>query len=134
MQRAGIEGALALWSGQGVTTVSLVEGGAAGGAEGGAEGAPPVAAIELRFEAAARAFHGLYDDEHGVVYINSGISDEHPLAIVIAHELGHAFGLPHIEKGERSSLMNPGNFVTPPNGADRAALEALWGRCEPAPR
>ena len=122
-QRAGIEGAISLWRGHGVETVRVIDGVAAGSA-----------AIELRFEEAAPPFHGLYDDEAGVVYINRGIQDLTPLSIVIAHELGHAFGLPHIAFSERTSLMNPGNLVTPPNDEDRAAIEALWGRCgEPAP-
>jgi len=122
-QRAGIDGALGLWREHGVGTLSVVDGVAAG-----------PAAIELRFQEAALPFHGLYDDETGVVYINRAIEDLTPLAIVIAHELGHAFGLPHVPFAERSSLMNPGNFVTPPTDADRAAVEALWGRCgDPAP-
>lgn len=121
-QAAGIDGAIALWRAHGVRTISMIHGGTAG------EGT-----IELRFEAAAPPFYGLYDDESGVVYINRAIEDLHPLSIVIAHELGHAFGLPHVELAERDSLMNPGNRVIPPNDADQAALEALWGRCEEAP-
>ena len=118
-QRAGIEGALALWRDKGISTVRVVEGAAA-----------EAAAIELWFEAAGRPFHGLYDDETSTVYVNSAIEDPRPLSIVIAHELGHAFGLPHVETGARRSLMNPGNWVTPPTEADRAAVEALWGYCE----
>ena len=89
--------------------------------------------LRVRFEAASPPFHGLYDDETGIVYVNSAIEDLAPLSIVIAHELGHAFGLPHVEIAERDSLMNPGNLVIPPNDADRAAIEALWGRCGEAP-
>jgi hypothetical protein len=121
-QRAGIDGALALWRGEGVGTVSVIDGAAAG-----------ADAIQIRFEPAALPFHGLYDDETGTVYINSDIEDLTPLSIVIAHELGHSFGLPHVAASERPSLMNPGNFVTPPTDGDRAAIEALWGTCEDAP-
>lgn len=85
-------------------------------------------AIEVRFEPAAQSFHGLYDDEHGIVYINEAITDPHVLAIVIAHELGHAFGLPHIT--DRASLMNRGNLSLEPNDQDVAAVRALWGACE----
>lgn len=123
-QRAGIDGALALWRSHGVETVRIV-------ADGGAPGADM---IELRFERAALPFHGLYDDETSVVYVNSAIDDPSPLAIVIAHELGHAFGLPHVAAAERDSLMNPGNLVTPPTLGDRAAIEALWGPCQDATR
>jgi Zn-dependent peptidase ImmA (M78 family) len=121
-QRAGIDGALALWRGDGVATMSVVDAAAAG-----------AGTIELRFETAGLPFHGLYDDETGIVYINRAIEDLTPLSIVIAHELGHSFGLPHVDTAERRSLMNPGNFVTPPTTEDRAAIEALWGRCEEAP-
>jgi hypothetical protein len=122
VQRAGIDGALVLWRDHGAGTLSMVDGIAAG-----------TASIELRFQEAALPFHGLYDDETGVVYINRRIEDLTPLSIVIAHELGHAFGLPHVDFAERSSLMNPGNLVTPPTDADRAAVEALWGRCSDPP-
>ena len=121
-QRAGIAGALALWRADGVGTMSVVDDPAAG-----------AGAIEIRFEPAGLPFHGLYDDEAGIVYINRAIEDLTPLSIVIAHELGHSFGLPHVETAERRSLMNPGNLVTPPTAGDRAAVEALWGRCEEAP-
>jgi hypothetical protein len=122
-QRVGIDGALTLWRDHGVRRLSM----------GPGDGAVDDAAIELRFEAAAPPFHGLYDDETGVVYINRGILEPTALAIVIAHELGHSFGLPHVDAAERHSLMNPGNLVTPPTEADQAAIEALWGPCPAAP-
>jgi len=117
-QRAGIDGALALWRAHGVGTMSVID---VAAAEPGA--------IELRFQPAALPFHGLYDDQTGTIYINSAIEDLSPLSITIAHELGHSFGLPHVPAAVRSSLMNPGNLVTPPTDADRAAVEALWGDC-----
>lgn len=125
-QRAGIAGALELWRAHGVGTVSVLDGVAAG-----------TDSILLRFEPAALPFHGLYDDETGTVYINSDIEALEPLSVVIAHELGHSFGLPHVPTGERPSLMNPGNLITPPTDADQAAVMALWGPCaqpEPAAR
>lgn len=116
-QLAGIDAALASWRTRGAARVSMND----------PELAP---AIQLRFDEAARAFHGLYDDETSVVYINDAITDPAALAIVVAHELGHAFGLPHIAAAERRSLMNPGNLVTPPTEGDQRALEVLWGRCD----
>ena len=76
--------------------------------------------IEIVFEDAAAAFHGHYDDEHGVVYINARISDPHARAVVIAHELGHAFGLPHLD--DRTSVMNRGNFEIEPTADDRGLI------------
>lgn len=83
--------------------------------------------VDVQFEAAAEAFHGLYDDTTGIIYINSSISDPEVLSIVIAHEVGHAFGLAHITA--RPSVMNPGNLTIKPNVEDQAAIEALWGIC-----
>ena len=88
------------------------------------------ATLEVRFRDAAPAFHGLYDDEQGLIYINRDIVDEPTLAIVIAHELGHAFGLVHVS--DRASVMNAGNLSVTPTDADRDALATLWGSCEAA--
>lgn len=115
VQTEGIDDALALWRARGVPYL----------------GELGDSAIEIRFEPAALSFHGLYDDERGVVYVNSAISDRAALAIVIAHELGHAFGLEHITA--RESLMNPGNLDQPPTPEDEAALQELWGRCAQSP-
>lgn len=84
--------------------------------------------LEVRFEEAAGAFFGLYDDEYGVIYINTAVTDQKQLAIVIAHEVGHAFGLPHVT--DHLSVMNPGNLKTPPTDYDQQSLAALWGPCQ----
>ena len=88
------------------------------------------ATLEVRFSDAAPAFHGLYDDEQGLIYINRDIADQATLSIVIAHELGHAFGLVHVT--DRTSVMNAGNLSIVPNDADRDALATLWGSCAAA--
>lgn len=85
--------------------------------------------IEVVFDDAAAFFHGLYDDEHGVVYINRALSDDHQRSVTVAHELGHAFGLLHVARDARVSVMNPDNLVVEPNDGDAAELVTLWGVC-----
>ena len=111
LQLGGMQDGQALWRDRGAPALGLRAG----------------ATLEVRFEAAAANFHGLYDDEQGVIYVNTAIGERDVLAIVIAHELGHAFGLPHVT--DRVSIMNPGNRSTPPTADDQLALAALWGDC-----
>lgn len=91
-----------------------------------AEPVPPDAStLVVQLETAAAAFRGVYDDEHGTIYLNDQLVDE--LAIVFAHEVGHAFGLEHVD--DRPSVMNRGNLTIAPTAEDQRALERLWGRC-----
>ena len=108
-QQAGLADAQTLWRDHGAPAIGLRAG----------------ATLEVKFDDAAPAFHGLYSD--GLIYINRDITDRSTLSIVIAHELGHAFGLLHISG--RDSVMNAGNLSIVPNDADREALSALWGTC-----
>lgn len=118
-QAASVEDALGLWSAAGVDGLMTVA---------------PVgdAAITIEFRSAAASIYGFYDDETATVYVNRGLMDADQRAITIAHELGHALGLPHVDRAERVSLMNPGNLTVAPGEGDRAALAAIWGACDPA--
>ena len=84
--------------------------------------------LPIVFDDAPAAFNGHYDDEEAVVYINHDL-DGRETAITVAHELGHAFGLYHVNKDERPSVMNHGNLEHTPNEGDVDALEELWGAC-----
>jgi hypothetical protein len=108
-QRSGISAALAAWNSLGFTRLSL---------EGEGE------AVALRFEAAAAFFHGFYDPDTGEVLINRDLTDPQELEVVVAHELGHAMGLPHVAPKERSSVMNSGNVTLRPTPDDSAQIEA----------
>ena len=121
-QLASIDDALAMWARLGFDRMRL-----AGSEE--AEVAPEAQRIAIVFDDAAEVFHGLYDDEHGVVYINRALSDDHERAVTVAHELGHAFALLHVSSGARVSVMNPANLVVEPNDGDAADLVSLWGAC-----
>jgi hypothetical protein len=116
-EQAGIAGALALWRDRGVAAFDAASAG------------PAAATLDIQFADAPAVFHGVYDPAGDRVLINRDLTDPAPLAIVIAHELGHAFGLVHVSAAARVSLMNPGNLVTPPTDADQQAVEALWGPC-----
>jgi hypothetical protein len=132
-EQAGISGALDLWRGRGVTAFGTSDS-VSTDADASATASDPASTIAIQFDAAAETFHGQYDPDSASVLINRDLTggDDAALPIVIAHELGHAFGLVHIDPAVRLSLMNAGNTVTPPTDADQQALAALWGAC-PAP-
>jgi Zn-dependent peptidase ImmA (M78 family) len=87
---------------------------------------PGSRAVPVGFQSAASEFHGLYEPDRGDVLINEDLTDPHQLAVVIAHELGHAMGLVHVTY---NSVMQAGNLTIEPQPADAQALQALWGTC-----
>jgi uncharacterized protein YjaZ len=91
-----------------------------------------VADVTLRFQRAAGNFHGFYDGARATIYINAALDDRHARAVTIAHELGHAYGLLHVDLDERHSVMNRANVMTEPTAEDGAAITALWGECHRA--
>lgn len=116
-QSDGVAAAVALWNTMGRTRLTASAG-------------PDAPAIPVHFQFAASPDHGLYDGQLGVIFVNDDLTGE-PLAVTLAHELGHAFGLVHVDPAARSSVMNPGNQSTPPTPADAGELAALWSRCAP---
>jgi hypothetical protein len=114
-QTASLDDAIAMWRAQGL---------------GGLERASSQDVdLTLRFQTAAGNFHGLYDGANATIYINQALDDRHARAVTIAHELGHAYGLLHVDADERRSVMNRANLTVEPTAADEQAIAALWGRC-----
>ncbi len=60
------------------------------------------------------------------MFINTDLAGA-PLAVTIAHEIGHAFGLVHVPAGQRTSVMNPNNLVIEPTAEDVDTLAMRWG-------
>jgi hypothetical protein len=133
----GIAAAFALWRERGVSAFDanpITADAMPAGAMPSDATADTIDAIAIRFDDAAETFHGIYDPPSATITINRALTDRPTLAIVIAHELGHVFGLAHVPAATRASLMNPGNLATPPTDADQRTLEALWGTCRGAAR
>jgi hypothetical protein len=86
----------------------------------------------IRFEESAPMFYGIYLDETGDIVVNKTLDQHYERMITVAHEIGHALGLWHVNRGERVSVMNPSNVKTPPMLSDAQELEATWGTCPAA--
>jgi hypothetical protein len=114
-QAAGVGAAIALWNDRAGTRLALTAD------QGGL-------VLPLHFQTAAPPFHGFYDAPNGQVFINNDLSGA-PLAITIAHEIGHAFGLAHVSSDQRTSVMNPNNLVVEPTTEDIDTLAMRWGAC-----
>ena len=112
-ERASVEAAIGLWKEAGLTVLSTST-------------ADAPAQVPVRFEEAFAAFYGVYEPSSGVVFINRKLRG-FERDITVAHELGHALGLPHIAMTERPSLMNPGNLTVPPSPEDLEQLRQQWG-------
>lgn len=118
-QLASLDEAIEMWRAAGVARLGRAA----------PDTAPEVPRVRLRFQRAAPMFYGLYEDERGEIVINTEVRDHRARAVVIAHELGHAFGLWHIDG--RRSVMNSGNRKTPPGPGDLRDLLSVWGPCDP---
>ena len=110
-QQASVRDAVDMWNAVASTQLSI---------EG--EGRP----LPIVFEE-SYLFLGFYDDAAEVIRLATRVNEQRPRAVVLAHELGHAFNLFHVD--DRDSVMNEGNWEIAPLGSDAAALEAVWGPC-----
>jgi hypothetical protein len=86
------------------------------------------ASVAVAFVPAPPSEFGFYDDIDVKLEISDALTDAQR-GIVIAHELGHAFGLVHVPVTERASVMNVGNLSIVPTAGDQLAVAALWGDC-----
>jgi hypothetical protein len=115
-QRDGLQAAVESWNDTAGTQLM------AGPAPSG------MSAVPVHFQGAAAPDHGLYDAQSAEIFLNDDLAGP-ALAVVSAHELGHAMGLVHVDPARRASVMNPGNLSTTPTTGDAAQLAALWGAC-----
>jgi hypothetical protein len=83
--------------------------------------------LPIRFEDAAPFFYGVYESDIGEVVINRRLEGRTQRAVTIAHELGHAFGLVHVD--DRPSVMVVANLEITPTPDDVESLFAVWGEC-----
>ena len=114
-EAAGVVAGAALWNQRAGTHLMMAP-------DPGAVGLP------IHFQNAAAPFHGFYDAPSGQVFINTDLSGA-ALAVTIAHEIGHAFGLVHVPADQRTSVMNPNNLVVEPTAQDIDTLAMRWGVC-----
>lgn len=119
-QTQSVARAIELWNALGLTRLTL-------------EASAANATIPVTFQDGPAPFYGLYQDEAGDVVINQKVEDPATATVVIAHELGHAMGLVHVDPYERKSVMNLGNLAQGPTAEDGAALSLLWNHCQPSP-
>jgi len=113
-QSSNIDAALASWSSVTAARLTRTE-------------VPGWPSVKITFQDAPEAMRGVYDDERGLVFVNRRLENPRSMRITIAHELGHAFGLWHVDG--RASVMNAGNIKIDPNTEDAASLRALWPSC-----
>lgn len=118
-ESASLDAAIALWNAAGPFQLTR-------------EAPAPVPSIPVIFKTSASFVHGFYSPEDGSVTINRKLTLRGS-TITVAHELGHAFGLRHVGRGTRSSVMNPANLTTEPTAQDAARLRELWPSCTPRP-
>lgn len=112
----GVDGAIAAWAG--VLPVQIAVG----------TGARADDVLPIEFAPGDTFYRAIYWDALGTISVGRDrlAAEDYPLAI--AHEMGHAFGLLHVD--DRPSVMNVSNLEIAPTAEDAAAVRALWASCQ----
>lgn len=92
------------------------------------EARPDAPSIDLGFRSDT-FYRAIYFDQLGEISISRDRLAPGDYAIAIAHELGHAFGLQHVDPADRASVMNQHNLTVEPTEEDAAEVRALWPAC-----
>lgn len=87
--------------------------------------------LRVSFDSGDTFYRAMYWDHLGEISISREKLAPEDHAVALAHELGHAFGLFHVAKEKRPSVMNLHNLEVAPNPADGAAVGELWQACAP---
>jgi hypothetical protein len=95
--------------------------------------APVSGELTVRFLDGEQPVRGVYWDAIGVVEISRDMLEPRAYPVAVAHELGHAFGLVHVDAADRPSVMNVGNTTVEPTPEDAALVIAKWPSCRDKP-
>lgn len=121
-----VEQAIDLWSSVLPIDASWKTSGKLDGARDNLPALAEEKALLVTFRELSPILNGTYVDEDGEILINNALSEKEQ-AVTLAHEMGHAFGLLHVENSP--SVMNAGNKTTAPTDEDADLMRALWSSC-----
>lgn len=85
--------------------------------------------LRVHFLAGDSFFRAIYWDNIGKVEVSRDRLAPENYPIALAHELGHSFGLLHVDAKARPSVMNVGNLTVEPTSEDAAQVRARWAAC-----
>lgn len=117
VELSGVEDAIAAWAGVVPARITI------------GSGTRATDVLPVRFEPGDTFYRAIYWDAFGEIAISRDRLAPDDYGIALAHEMGHAFGLHHVEPSERISVMNVGNLEQGPTSEDAARIAQLWASC-----